>query len=131
MTDSIITNNLADFALSDIENLRDLLAAYIEMDSEDRPGITSFYKNSNSGYVWLQNEDYECWMIHNDYLQQHLSSPYSGHEGFWDELVEQANFTDREAWVFEDLEWLLELNQWQAKQFPLDGEQFKSIKERV
>ena len=126
-----ITSNLADFGYSDIEHLSDLLSAYAEMVSQERPEITSFAMNKNSGYIWLQTEEYECWMLHDGVLKQFLNSPYSGHEGFWCDLIELATYTDKEAWMFEDLEWLLDLNQNDAKQFPLDEEQYNSIKARV
>ncbi len=131
MTESIVTTNLANFGYAGIKQLRDLLTAYMEISNFDRPEITSFALNKNSGYVWLQTEEYECWMLHDGVLKQHLSSPYSGHEGFYCDLVDYATLTDKDSWMVEDLEWLLELNQNDAQQFPLDTEQFNSIKARV
>ena len=126
-----ITSNLKDFRYHDIVQLSELLAAYADMSAQERPEITSFAMNNNSGYIWLQTEDYECWMLNDDKLEQFLNAPYSGHEGFWCDLVEYATSTDKDSWVVEDLEWLLDLNQSDAEQFPLDQEQFDSIKARV
>ena len=44
--------------------------------------------NRNSGYVFLVNDEYQCAMMNGDKLESFYSSPYDGHEGFLDELLE-------------------------------------------
>ena len=45
--------------------------------------------NTNSGYVFLSNEDYQCFMMNGHNLEQFHSTPYGGVEGFFEDLVDQ------------------------------------------
>jgi len=45
--------------------------------------------NFNSGNVFLVNGDYQTAMMNGDDLESFYSTPYSGHEGFWGDLVNQ------------------------------------------
>ena len=58
--------------------------------------------NRNSGYVFLVNDDYQCAMMNGDKLESFYSSPYDGHKGFLDELLEMVD----DCWHNEDIDWL-------------------------
>ena len=58
--------------------------------------------NRNSGYVFLVNDDYQVCMMSGDKLESFYSSPYDGHEGFLDELLEMVD----DSWHNEDIDWL-------------------------
>ena len=58
--------------------------------------------NRNSGNVFLVNEEYQCAMMNGDKLESFYSSPYDGHEGFIDELLDSVD----DHWHEDDIEWL-------------------------
>ena len=45
--------------------------------------------NTNSGFVFLVNEDYQSAMMNGDKLESFYSTPYNGIEGFFDDLLEE------------------------------------------
>lgn len=61
--------------------------------------------NTNSGNVFLTNEDCQVAMLNGDTLESFYYTPYSGHEGFLEDLIESL---DNERWEQEDLEYLLD-----------------------
>ena len=64
--------------------------------------------NRNSGYVFLVNDEYQCAMMNGNTLESFYTSPYSGREGFIDELFDDY-IEDKDAWHIEDAEWLLDI----------------------
>jgi hypothetical protein len=64
-----------------------------------------FAFNRNSGYVFLTNSDYQVAMLNNGKLKMFYSTPYSGHEGFFEDLVDEMD----EDWELEDIEYLLDI----------------------
>ena len=58
--------------------------------------------NRESGYVFLVNEEYQCAMMNGDKLETHYTSPYDGHEGFLDELLDVVD----DNWHEDDIDWL-------------------------
>jgi hypothetical protein len=58
--------------------------------------------NANSGYVFLVNSEYQTAMMNGDKLELWHSLPYSGQEGFIDDLLE----IDPETLNSEDVEYL-------------------------
>jgi len=46
--------------------------------------------NDSSGYVWLQDEDYNVAMERNGKLDIFFTDPETGEEGFYDELSKEA-----------------------------------------
>jgi hypothetical protein len=61
--------------------------------------------NTYSGNVFLTDENFNVLMLNGDNLEGFYNSPYSGHEGFFEELIEEWN----EDWDKEDSEWLYQL----------------------
>lgn len=107
------------------ENLNDIMACYTErkellaiLQAWDKDGLPSdFYEegvkvamNRNSGYVFLVNDDYQCAMMNGDKLESFYSSPYDGHEGFLDELLEMVD----DSWHQDDIDWLNDIKSNQA-----------------
>ena len=99
------------------ENMTEIMACSIErkevlkiMQAWDEHGLPNdfggdnvrFAYNRNSGYVFLVNEEYQCAMMNGDKLESFYSSPYDGHEGFLDELLDMVD----NDWHNEDIEWL-------------------------
>lgn len=100
------TENLADFGYREIKMLRDTLDAWVEHglpDDFDGSGVKAAF-NSNSGYVFLVNEDYQVAMLNGDTLETFHSLPYSGHEGFLSELVTEYEPDDLNS---DDVEYIL------------------------
>ena len=50
------------------------------------------YFNTGSGYMFLSDNDYNTIIKNGDRLDLHISTPYNGNEGFFDEVIE--NFDD-------------------------------------
>ena len=78
--------------------------------------------NPRSGYIYLQNSDYQCCMMNDGRLEMHYHTPYEGHEGFAEELKEMFE-CDGEDWNKDDVEFLKwnniiteeEFEQWEAE----------------
>lgn len=85
------TEDFGKFGARERGMLREILQAWNEQglpedfsDDNVRPAF-----NMNSGFVFLVNEDCQTAMMNGDKLESFYSTPYDGHEGFWDELVEE------------------------------------------
>ena len=94
-----ITSDLSRFGARERAMLADLLTAW------NRDGLPDdFYDdevhpvlNMDSGYVFLTNSDYQTAMMNGDTLESFYSTPYEGHEGFWEDLVrEYLNMCDED-----------------------------------
>lgn len=100
------TTNLADFGVRELTLVRDLLSAMLEQglpNDFNNEGVVPMF-NMNSGYVFLTNEDFDVCMLNGDKLESFYTSPYTGIEGFFDDLVQE--FDDMEE---DDKEWLIDL----------------------
>lgn len=106
------TENLADFRYSEIRDAIKLLQTMVDDGLPD-----DFYDNDvklafnrNSGDVFLTNSEYEVAMINPNTgkLESWYYTPYAGHEGFLDELVEWYK-DDPNDWDEEDIEYLRDL----------------------
>lgn len=91
MSNDSYTENLADFGARERHMLQELLAAWnsqgLPLDFEDN-GVKPAM-NRNSGFVFLVNEECQTAMMNGDRLESFYSTPYEGHEGFFDELLEE------------------------------------------
>ena len=58
--------------------------------------------NKNSGNVFLVNDDCQVAMMNGNKLEIHYTSPYDGHEGFLEELLDMVD----DNWHEDDIEWL-------------------------
>ena len=104
------TENLADFGMKEIAELRDILDAWLDSGLPDdfyddgvKPAL-----NHSSGYVFLTNSDYQVCMVADGKLESFYSTPYSGIEGFYEDLVSEledgpGNFEEEDVEFIKDL----------------------------
>lgn len=59
-----------------------------------------FAFNKNSGYVFLTNSNYQVCMMNGDKIESFYSTPYEGHEGFFEDLVEEYEDMHHEDQTF-------------------------------
>ena len=85
------TENLAEFGARERALLIELLKAW-----QDQGLPSDFYEdevrpmmNKHSGNVFLTNSEYQVAMMNGDNLESFYITPYSGVEGFIEELLEQ------------------------------------------
>lgn len=102
------TTNLAEFGKRELAMAAELLNAYSK-GNYDCPYFMNdgvqVMMNKNSGNVFLINDECQVLMMNGNKLEGFYSSPYSGYEGFIDELIADWN----EDWHKDDSEWLYEL----------------------
>ena len=104
------TTNLADFGYRELDMAADLLKAYANgkgPNDFDTDGVTVMM-NQNSGNVFLTNDECQVLMLDSDgNLDMWHYTPYSGHEGFADDLREHFINSPGE-WCQNDVEYLLD-----------------------
>lgn len=109
-TNSITTTDFADFGWRERKLAAELLTAACNQgfpaDFEDS-GV-QVMMNCNSGSVFFTNDDYQVAMMNGDRLESYYTTPYSGYEGFADELKELFK-CDGDSWNQEDVEYLHDL----------------------
>lgn len=101
------TENLAEFGMREIEELRDILDAWIKNglpDDFDDAGVRPAF-NKASGYVFLTNDEYQVCMEADGKLESFYTTPYSGYEGFYEDLLDEVD----DSWEEEDIEYLRDL----------------------
>lgn len=103
------TTNLAEFGYRERKMAADILNAINENglpnDFEDDEIQIMF--NKMSGNVFLTNSEYQVAMFNDDEkLELFYSTPYSGYEGFYSDLIEQYKNGD---WHKEDVDYLKDL----------------------
>lgn len=111
MANDIVTSDLSDFGYRELGIAGDLLTAYAENgapENFDEDGLQIGF-NRNSGYVFLFNSEYQTLMLTDDgKLEEWLYTPYAGHEGFLEDLVEEYKAYP-EDWDEEDIEYLRDM----------------------
>jgi len=87
--------NFADFGYRELDMAGDLLTKYANgtMSRMARDNFSGPYGiqvgfNKNSGNVFLVDEDYNVLMDDGKELDLFISTPYSGEEGFYDDLMD-------------------------------------------
>ena len=100
------TSDLSKFGARERSMLADLLRAWnnqgLPNDFEDTD-VTPVL-NMNSGYVFLTNDDYQVAMLNGGNLESFYSTPYDGHEGFWEDLQrEYPNMGDEDQEYMRDI----------------------------
>lgn len=101
------TEDLSDFGMREIEELRNILDAWLNNglpDDFEYSGVKPAF-NRSSGYVFLVNDEYQVCMEVDGRLESFYTTPYSGYEGFYEDLLEEAD----ESWDEEDLEYLRDI----------------------
>lgn len=79
---SLITCDLSQFGIRELRMAEELLKAYTEQRPENLGDGLSLSFNTESGCVFLVDEDYNVFMMNDDNLEQFFTCPYCGHEGF-------------------------------------------------
>ena len=107
----VVTENLAEFGRSELAEAAELLKAFADgeepeefWDDEVRVAF-----NKESGFVFLTNSEYQSCMINpkTGKLELWHFTPYAGHEGFLDGLIEEYK-ENPEDWDEDDIEYLRE-----------------------
>ncbi len=92
-TQEIVTTDLGKFGYRELMELELLLKAYREQglppDFDNDEVVPHF--NTNSGNVFLSNNDYQVAMLNGDKLESFYNCPECGHEGFKDEMEHNGN----------------------------------------
>ncbi len=95
--------NFADFGYRELDLAGDLLTKYangdmsrMAKDSFSGPYGIQVGFNKNSGNVFLVDEEYMVLMDDGTELDLFISTPYSGEEGFYDDLMEMYEDLDEE-----------------------------------
>lgn len=106
---NVYTENMADIMACSIERkeVQSIITAWNEHGLPDNFYLENvrFAYNRNSGYVFLVNDDYQCAMMNGDELEMFYTSPYDGHEGFINDLLQSYN-DGLDSWHEDDIEWL-------------------------
>lgn len=106
----VTTTNLADFGWRERKMAAELLTVSCEQgfpkDFEDDEVVIMM--NRNSGNVFFTNSEFQVAMMNGDTLESFYTTPYSGYEGFADDLKEQYE-NDGDSWNQEDIDYLVEL----------------------
>lgn len=102
------TTNLSDFGYRELDMAADLLKEYANGKNScpyfSDNGV-QLMMNQNSGNVFLTDNDCNVLMMNGDSLEGFYHSPYEGHEGFFDDLINSYD----DQWHEEDKEWLQRL----------------------
>jgi hypothetical protein len=90
---TVLYNELNFTCLRELNLMQELLQMYNQNDltplADNVFGdIKRVGFNANHGNVWLEDEDCNCLMINGDKLDLFLSTPYSGMEGFIDDIFD-------------------------------------------
>ena len=107
MSNEVTTTNFADFGWRERKMAAELLTVSCEKGFPDdfSDEEVTIMMNRNSGNVFFTNADFQVAMMNGDDLESFYTTPYSGHEGFKDELKEQFE-ADKESWNKEDVEYI-------------------------
>ena len=87
----VYTEDLSEFGYRELDEAGKLLSSIKNglPDDFDDAGIKIGF-NKNSGYVFLTNEEYQVAMLDDKgKLYSFYSTPYEGHEGSLEELLEE------------------------------------------
>lgn len=110
MNNEITTTNLADFGWRERKMAAELLMASCEQgfpeDFEDEEVVIMM--NRNSGNVFFTNAEYQVCMMNNGKLESFYNTPYSGHEGFANDLKNDYE-QNGDSWNEEDVQYLRDI----------------------
>jgi len=85
--DEIITKDWSKFGNIEIEEAKKLLSHIKEIDSYGKIEVCF---NTQSGHVFLCDEEYRVWMMNDGKIKEWFSCPYCGHEGFLENMEHAA-----------------------------------------
>lgn len=102
--------DLGKFGYRELELAKEILTAIIEHgypeDFSDSEVQIAF--NPTSNYVFLTNDEYQVAMVVDGKLESWYYTPYSGHEGFYSDLVDDMK-SYPENWDDADIEYIKDL----------------------
>lgn len=84
------TTDLQDFGFRELRMAAELLTAYCENPPEFLSDDVHLMMNSNSGYVFLTDEDFNVAMMSGGKLEQFHSCPECGAEGFAEDMPDHG-----------------------------------------
>ena len=106
----VTTTNFSDFGWRERKMAAELLTVSCEQgfpkDFEDSEVTIMF--NKNSGNVFFTNSEFQVAMMNGEDLESFYTTPYSGHEGFADELKESYE-NDGDNWNQMDIDYLVDI----------------------
>lgn len=108
------TTDLSKFGFRELKMAAELLTAYCEQGAPgyfDRDGVTVMM-NTNSGYVFLTNAEFDVAMMNGDKLESFFTCPNCGSEGFADEIHEGEDQVELPADCWD---YLCEIGAWEAR----------------
>lgn len=121
---SYYTENLADFGSREREMAGELLSnRYPSSFSTD--GVRVAF-NMYSGYVFLVNNDHQIAMMNGDVMEIFHSTPYHGHEGFLEDLLNELNPNELNQ---EDIDYLLRESEIENLDLPEVWQKYKDGEE--
>ena len=83
-----VTTDLAKFGWRELKMAAQLLNAMVEQGLPiDFADGVSVAMNTNSGYVFLTNSEYDVAMMNGDKLEEWHHCPECGHEGFKEDMA--------------------------------------------
>lgn len=106
------TEDLSDFGMREIGELRDILDAWLNNglpDDFEYSGVKPAF-NRSSGYVFLVNDEYQVCMEVDGTLESFYTTPYSGYEGFYEDLVDEVS----DEWDVEDIEYVRDIAEYRG-----------------
>jgi len=101
---NVTTTNIAQFGWRERKLAAELLLASCEQGFPDDfydDGVEIMF-NTHSGNVFFTNSEFQVCMMNGSELEMWYSTPYSGHEGFAEDLRDKLD----ETWNAEDVEYL-------------------------
>lgn len=99
------TTDLSNFSNQGLKDAAALLNAYADNDvptNFSAQDVQLMY-NTNSGNVFLTNEDYQVVMLNNGQLEELFSCPVCGYEGFKETVIDNDEHSSCEC-----AEWIIE-----------------------
>lgn len=90
----LLTADLSKFGNIEIDKSIKLLKAYREQGADFLSDGLTLNFNSNSGYVFLSDSDYNVAMLNDKKLEQWFSCYYCGHEGFKENIKHEPQDQD-------------------------------------
>ena len=88
--ENVLTSDFSDLGSRERSKLREMLISWDKYGLPDGfyNDEVTFAFNKNSGYVFFTNSDYQVAILNGDELEEWYFSPYEGHEGFLEDLID-------------------------------------------
>ena len=88
-SDSVVTSDLSRFGFRELRMAAELLTAYTAGGKRGELSLgdgVAVHMNTNSGNVFLSDEDFSVAMMNGDNLEMFYSCPECGEEGFAEDI---------------------------------------------